>query len=65
MQNIKILTQKIRKLLAFEALFEKDRQTLWLVELMYANKRKRLRYIGSYEEFMHKIKGLNQDPRKI
>ena len=53
--KIKVLTQKMRKLWAFSSIFETDRQTLWLKEVMYAIIRDLLGFIGSCK----KTKDLN------
>ena len=65
MQKMKVLTQKMRKLQAFEPLFEPDRQTLWLREVMHAIKRDH--WVQVIRERLHakKIKDLYQQIRKL
>ena len=50
---------------SFLAIIETDRQTLWLIKMLYAIKGDLLVFIGSKEDCMQKIKGLNQEIRKI
>ena len=36
MQKIKVLTKEMREFYAFLADFETDRQTFWIIEMLYA-----------------------------
>ena len=47
MQKNKVLTQEMRKLYDFCAIFETYRQTLCLIEVLYAVKRDLIEFIGS------------------
>ena len=62
-QKIKVLAQEMRKFKAFGALFETDREILWLIEVPYAVNRDRVHWI--LVRLHEKIKGLNQEIRKI
>ena len=56
--------QRIKNVIAFKALFEKDIGTLLLIEVMYVIKRDLLGFIGSQEDCMQKIRDLNQELKK-
>ena len=47
MQKIKVLTQDMRKLYAFPAIFETERITLWLIKVLHVTKRYIMGFMAS------------------
>ena len=65
MQKIKVLTQDMRKLYAFPAIFETERITLWLIKVLHVTKRYIMGFMASQVNCMQKIKDLNQEKKDI
>ena len=45
--------------------FKQDRQKLWLLEVLHANKRDVLWFMGSFESCLQKVKVLTQKMKKL
>ena len=67
MQKIKVLTQKMKKFSVFSALFrdETDRQTSWLIEIMYQKGSPRVHSTCLQKKLNAKTQGPNSIDRKV